>query len=70
MLSFAIVFDFPDADGEPWYAGRTRDGALGLVRPLARALKFTSEAAADRTLANGYGPSTRPYGTIVEVIQP
>lgn len=66
-VNFAICFDFPEND-DPVFAGFAGD-ALGFAPTLRTAVKFDRETDAERTLQNGYGPSTRPYGVVVEVCE-
>ena len=67
MTEYAICFDFPDQQ-DPWFAGNVKD-ALGFVWKLEWATRFESEEAAARTLENGYGEGTRPFGCVVEIGQ-
>lgn len=66
-MSFAIAFDFPEAD-DPVFAGLTGDGGMGFAPTLATALRFTRELDAERTLENGYSGETRSYGVVVECL--
>ncbi len=59
---WVIRFGFPD---EPiYYAGLYKD-ALGYAPQIETALKFSTEEAAKRMLANGYGESMQEFGTVV-----
>ena len=65
MTDYAICFDFPEQP-DPWFAAQLR-GGLGFTQSLVGSLLFDSEADAQRTLDNGYGPETREFGAVVEV---
>jgi hypothetical protein len=64
-MSYAIRFDYPEADS-PAFAGKYK-GALGWAPTLATALIYEDAETALRTLENGYGEGTRPWGRVVQV---
>jgi hypothetical protein len=64
-MSYAICFDFPEAPGEPIYAGWAGD-QLGFAPTLTTAATWGDEETAQRYLDN-YGPSIRECGVVVEV---
>lgn len=64
-MTYVIRFDFPDAP--PMYAARI-GGALGWTTDPAEAATFEDEAAAERTLANGYGETSRADGAVVPAV--
>ena len=68
MTEYAICFDFPETEGQPWFATRLNDG-FGVTTSLAEAERFVDEAAADRTLKNGWGPAMAEFGIVVELAQ-
>lgn len=65
MTEYLICFDFPEAP-DPWFAAQLRAG-MGFVSSLTDAARFGTQEIAERVLQNGYGDSTRPYGTVVEI---
>jgi hypothetical protein len=67
VTKYAICFDFPEAEGEPLFAGITHDGTMGFAPTLRTARFFGSETVAERVLANSYGNETRQYAVVVEV---
>jgi hypothetical protein len=66
---YAICFDFPELDDEPLFAG-WHQGAPGFAVELSTAMRFQTEAEAERSLVGMYGPVTRKYANVVEVNQP
>lgn len=64
-MRYAVRFDFPEAP-EPVYAGLYR-GAWGWAPTLRTAELFDDADTAARTLANGYGESTRRFGRVIAV---
>jgi hypothetical protein len=67
-VTFAICFDFPEAPGEPLFAGWAGD-APGFAPTLATAMRFDDWDVAERFLANSYGPSIGECGAVVEVAE-
>jgi hypothetical protein len=69
-VKYAIRFDFPEAPGEPVFAGWVEESggrSLGYAPTLKTAALWDEEEIAQRHLQNGYGPSMRECGTVVEV---
>jgi hypothetical protein len=66
-VKFAICFDFPEAPGEPLFAGWAGNGTPGFAPTLATAMRFDEWDVAERFLANSYGPSVGECGAVVEV---
>jgi hypothetical protein len=70
-VKYAICFDFPEAPGEPVFAGwvEEKSGArsLGWAPTLKTAAFWDEKEVAQRHLDNGYGDSMRECGTVVEV---
>jgi hypothetical protein len=64
-MTFAICFDFPNAEGDPWF-GKLMEGQPGLTPQLDEAQTFASETLAEGFL-DGYGPWLGGYATVVEV---
>lgn len=67
MSDYTIAFDFPEGDGDPWFASFIGDVA-DWTPSLASAEMFDSEDTAERFLAISYGPWARQYGVVVEVV--
>lgn len=65
LMVYAICFDFPE-NPDPWFATQLRDG-LGWTTSLPDALRFGSEAEAERLIESGYGQLTGRYATVVEI---
>lgn len=71
MTEYAICFDFPEQNGDPFFAAfvpvLTLSADAGMTPLLAIAKRFESEAIAERFLATSYGPEARSYGVVVEI---
>lgn len=65
MTPHTICFDFPELDGDSWFAAKIGD-TFGLTASLEQAARF-DERTAHRVLENGYGPAVAAYGVVVEV---
>lgn len=63
---YTICFDAPEDPGNPIFAGWYK-GTLGFAPSLDSAAFWDDEETAQRHLENGYGPSMREIGVVVEV---
>ena len=66
-MTYAICFDFPDAAGDPLFAGWLKDGGIGFSPTLEKAARFETELVAERVLANSFGSAIGEFGSVVEV---
>lgn len=64
-MPYTICFDFPESD-DPVFAGWAGD-TLGIAPTLRTAARWADEDAAQAALDNSYGPTTREFGSVVEV---
>lgn len=67
--SYAICFDWPEMNGEPWFAARTLGHGSGFTGDIGLAIRFESEDQA-RRLLDAYPEEGRKFGTVVEVSEP